>query len=126
MVYVNKLMHRNIPTIHEEDDVKSISRMLSKSKLSGLPVVGKNKKLIGFISVRDIITEIPKKDFIKKKAKDVMKRDVVVVEENVSVDEVARIFSEKTFRLIPVVKKGRLVGMVKRTDLIKRLLIHYY
>ena len=45
--------------------------------------------------------------------------DVSTVESSVAIEDVARIFSEKGMKKLPVVEQGRLVGSISRSDIIR-------
>lgn len=126
MLKAKDIMKKDFETISEDTDVQKICGILIKNKVSGLPVVKEGKKLVGFVSERDIITSISKFGFPKKKAKDIMTKKVVLVNENESVERISKIFTEKPFRYIPVIKKRNVVGIISRKEVINRLLGQYY
>lgn len=126
MLKVKDIMKRDFESISENTDVQKICRILIRNKVSGLPVVKEHKKLVGFVSERDIITSISKFGFPKKKAKDIMTKKVVLVNENESIERISKIFTEKPFRYIPVTRKGAVVGIISRKQVIDRLLGQYY
>src|SRR5690606_22945333 len=55
------------------------------------------------------------------RAKDVMTRPVVSVTEDLHIAEVARLFGSRRIKRVPVLRDGRLVGIVSRADLIRSL-----
>ena len=126
MLKAKDIMRKNVEAISENTDVRKICGILIKNSVSGLPVVNSSKRLIGFISERDIITSISKYGFLKKKAKDVMTKKVVSVNEDVLIEQVSKIFTDRPFRYIPVVRKGAIVGIISRKEVINRLLGQYY
>jgi CBS domain-containing protein len=126
MLKVKDIMNRNFDTISADTNVKKICNILIKNRVSGLPVVKNGKKLIGFISERDIITSISKYGFPKQKAKDVMTKKVISVNENALVEQISKIFTEQPFRYIPVTRRGTVVGIISRKQVINRLLGQYY
>lgn len=126
MLKAKNIMNRDFETVSLNTDVQKICDILIKRKVSGLPVVKDRKKLIGFVSERDIIVSTSGRDFLRKKAKDIMTRKVVSVRENAPVEQISRIFTEKPFRYIPVTKKGTIIGMISRKQVINRLLGQYY
>jgi len=119
-------MNKNIPTIHLDTKVEKICSALMRTKISGLPVVDNKGKLAGFVSERDIIATVNSKNFLQKKVKDIMTKQVVFVEENASIDEVMSILAEKPYRHIPVTRNGKVVGMISRKKMVDKFLSHYY
>ena len=126
MLKVKDVMDRHVVTVLPDISVKEICQVLIKNKLSGVPVVDKKGRLVGFISERDIIAAANQKDFTNKKVKDIMNRKVQSVKESMLTEEVARIFTDKTFRYLPVVRGGKVIGSVTRREVIERLLGQYY
>ncbi len=126
MLKAKDIMNEKFATVSLDTDVQKICSVLIKNKVSGLPVVEDGKKLIGFVSERDIIASICTRGVLKKKAKDIMIRKVLSVKEDTPVNKISKIFMERPFRYIPVIKKGIIVGTVSRKQVINRLLGQYY
>jgi CBS domain-containing protein len=126
MLRVKDIMTKDIITIPQDLSVQEICHILIKHRLSGLPVIDKKKNLVGFVSERDIIASVGLKHFLNKKASDVMTKRVFSVKENVSAEEVSKIFTEKPFRYVPVMRGSKVVGVISRKDVIDRLLGQYY
>ena len=57
-----------------------------------------------------------------KKAKDIMRRDIITVKEDTLLSQVSKIFAENPFRHLPVVEKGEIIGVVSRKDITDKLL----
>ncbi|OIO37870.1 MAG: hypothetical protein AUJ75_03535 [Candidatus Omnitrophica bacterium CG1_02_49_10] len=126
MTKVRDVMTGRVTVVKVDTDVQRICKMLIKNRVSGLPVVDKKERLVGFVSERDIIGAVGSKNFLKKKAKDVMSKKVVSVPEELKVEEVSRIFTEKPYRYLPVTKGGKVAGIISRKDVINRLVGQYY
>jgi CBS domain-containing protein len=126
MVMVKEMMNKSVVSVTPETTLTKICQLLTRYKISGVPVVGKKKELLGFVSERDIIAAVPKQNFFKKTAKDIMIKGLTTVEDTTSLNEVSLIFSNEPFRHLPVMKKGKLVGMISRKDIINQMLGHYY
>lgn len=151
---VKEIMRKKVVTVSPEDSIVKVLRILSKKRISGVPVV-KGKRVVGIITEGDIIAKLdihtPKihfatsPDFIlivaglksrrsmeeikedmqvmkKFKVKDFMTKEVFTVGPEDPITEVARIMCEKGVKRVPVVKNGKLVGIVSRQDIIKGLL----
>ena len=56
------------------------------------------------------------------KVKDIMRKEVITVDEDTSLSEVARIMLTQKIRRVPVLnKEGKVVGIVARQDVVKAL-----
>jgi len=123
---IKHIMEKKVATINENESIEKVCRILVSKKLSGIPVVGKHDQLTGFISERDIIKAVGDGRCSEKMVSDVMRRDVFAMEEDSPAEQVAKVFTDKPYRYIPVIKKGRLVGIVSRRDMINKLMGQYY
>jgi len=126
MPIAKDIMLKKVLTIDEDSSVAKLCNSLVKNKMSGLPVINKQKKLVGFVSQRDIIASLSSSNVLKKKAKDIMVKEVTTVNKNTRIEEISKIFSEKPIRCLPVLDSDRVVGVVLRKAVINRLLGYYY
>lgn len=126
MIMVKEMMNKSVVSVGPETSLKKICHLMTKNKISGVPIVNQRKEILGFVSERDIIAAVPKPNFFKKAAKDIMVKKLTVVEDTTSLNEVSLIFSNEPFRHLPVVKNGQLVGIISRHDIINQMLGHYY
>ncbi|HBI23492.1 MAG TPA: hypothetical protein DDX84_04655, partial [Nitrospiraceae bacterium] len=55
------------------------------------------------------------------KVEDIYKKDVVIINENSSIENIATIMSEKNVHHLPVVKKDKIVGIVGKKDIVKAI-----
>ena len=116
---------KKIITVVRETPIEKVCHILSKNNISGVPVVGRKGELVGFISERDIIANFSEKCFTLK-AEDIMKKNVISIKYGTSHDIASKIFAEKSFRHLPVLKNGKVVDVISRKDVIKRIVEHYY
>jgi CBS domain-containing protein len=138
------VMVRDIVTVHPDTDVADAVKLLSEHDISALPVVDESGNLIGMLSEADLIhrSEIGTEkhrpwwqeavtgastlaeEFAKshgKKVGEVMTDGVITVTEDTPLSEIAALFERKRIKRVPVVKDGKLVGIVSRSNLIQAL-----
>ena len=85
-----------------------------RHELTGLPIIrSSDGKLVGIVSRRDLF-----RNFDEDQLSLIMKKGIITVTPDTTVQEAARIFSEKRIHRLPVVEDGRLVGIVTPTDLL--------
>lgn len=88
--------------------------IIVRNKLTGLPVVrASDGKLMGVVSRRDIFRK-----FDEDQLSLIMKKGCITIAPDATVEEAAKIFSEKRIHRLPVVEDGKLVGIVTPTDLL--------
>jgi CBS domain-containing protein len=112
-VPVRAIMSRDVATTTPDTTVVDLARQLLDRGLGGMPVVDAGGALIGMVSEYDVIS--------KRGATvaEIMSRGVLSVPEDATADQVAGIMGLHGIRRVPVVRDGRLVGLVSRTDLLR-------
>ncbi len=124
---VKDLMKRKVITARENDSVRDVCKLLTKNKISGVPpVLTKAGRLAGFVSERDIIPAVYKKDFLAKTAKQLMTKRVRTITEDQPLTHAAKVFTEERYRHLPVVRSGKVVGVITRNDVTTHMMKHYY
>jgi len=129
-------MTRNPLYIHPDMSVPDARAFMKKEKVGRLPVLDKNNKLVGIVTERDLINASPsvattldmyEMSYLlsKLKVEKVMQKKVVTVEEDVVVEEAARIMVDNNISALPVMRDGALVGIVSDGDLY-RLFINLF
>ena len=135
---VQDIMTREVVTIGPEADLRDVARILVDNDISGLPVCGAQRELLGIVSEGDILVKEggPRDETgllgrlrgsaatsaQKARAltvKDAMTTPVVTISPYAPVAEAARRMSDLGIKRLPVVKHGELVGIVSRTDLMR-------
>jgi predicted transcriptional regulator len=123
---IKDLMTKKVHSVGEDDNVKVAAKLLTRYKISGVPVVGKTGKLKGFISERDIIAAVHKPNFCDMKVKNLMSKRVRTIDHDSPINCASKIFSQENYRLLPVVKGQKLVGIIGRKDIVKQMIGYYY
>lgn len=141
---VKEIMTKDITSISPETNAKEALELLQKMQISGLPVIDEKNKLVGMFTEKEILSAIlpsyvekvgrfiyqenPKA--VKQKVSalktlrvaEVMRRDVVTVDEDTTLCEVARIMLTQKARRLPVLNKAKtVVGIIARGDLVRAL-----
>jgi len=116
---------RKFFTVKDDTPVKKVSKVLTEMKVTNIPVVDKRGYLLGVVSEKDIIKCFSKSNFLNLKAKDIMVTKVISVKDSDALEKVAKIFSEKTLRKLPVVKRKKVIGAITRNDIISRFMKYY-
>lgn len=125
MAKLKDLMEKKVIAVTGDMPVEQVCNILAENKLCGIPVIDKNRKLIGYVSEKDIIASVSKKAK-NKITKDIMNKNVFSIKDITTLHEVSRIFVEKPYRRLPVVKGSKLVGIISREDIVSHLIEEYY
>lgn len=115
------IMTRKVITIHPEASVQEAAQLLDQFRISGIPVVDARGNLIGIITEADIISKVNRYGLLDQdgmRVAEIMSRDVITVNEETPVGDIAILLSERKIKRVPVVRQGRLVGIVSRGDIV--------
>jgi len=103
-------------TISPEEDISFAINLMKSNKISGIPVVDKNKKLVGIITNRDL--RFTKN--LKAKVKDLMTKKVITVNEGVNSDHAKKLLHKyRIEKLVVVNKQFKCTGLITVKDLEK-------
>ena len=109
------IMTSNVCTIRPEASAQEAAQLLSQKRISGLPVVNPDGKIIGIVTEADIISKVNQGGLL---VADIMSHEVIAVDEETSVSEIASLLTQRRIKRVPVVQKGKLVGIVSRADIV--------
>ncbi|MGH2558927.1 MAG: CBS domain-containing protein, partial [Thermomicrobiales bacterium] len=113
VVGVVEIMTRDVVTITAAEAVADAAAAMDVHKISGMPVLDEGGALVGMVSEYDVISKRG------KTVADIMSRGVISVGEDAGAEHVADIIGMHGIRRVPVVRDGRLVGIVSRADLMR-------
>jgi CBS domain-containing protein len=109
------IMTHKVCTIHPEAAVQEVARLLSREHISGAPVVNAEGTLIGIVTEADMLGKVDREGLC---VADIMSQQIFAVKENTSVNEIACLLAERKIKRVPVVRDGKVVGIVSRADIV--------
>lgn len=140
------LMTRDVAVVHPETSLLDAVKLMAQRQISGMPVVDKTGAVVGMVSEGDLVrwhegyTERQTRwlemlaegmelapAFLEgiqeqhRKVKSIMSPGAVTVTEATPAREIAHLMHLKSIKRVPVVRDGKLVGIVARSDLIRAL-----
>lgn len=124
--------------------VRAVATVLSENRISALPIVDDSGRLIGIVSEGDLIRRAEigtqkqrswwlslftgniqlAEEYVRahgRKVADLMTHDVITVEPETPLSEVARLFERHGIKRVPVLDKGKLAGIVTRANLVQAI-----
>ncbi len=116
---VKDIMSSPVKTISEGATIDEVYEIMLKFGHSGMPIVNENK-ISGIISRRDI-DKARAHGYGNAPVKSYMSKNVVTVDSEESVKEVRELFADHGIGRLPVLKDGKMAGIVTRTDIIRAL-----
>jgi CBS domain-containing membrane protein len=140
-IRVRDVMTRNVFKIKADAELNEVTNLLSEHRISGLPVVDENDRVIGVITEADVLSmaglrkEHAFKDIIRhilgeplsrpkesRRLRDVMSSPAITIGPEADIREVALTLDEKRITSLPVVdEQGGLIGVISRADIVRAI-----
>ena len=146
MIKVKEIMTRDVLSISPSTSTIEAIDLLLENRISGLPVVDDDNKLIGIVTENDLIKKnkrfhIPTivrlfdayflldsgkvEDEIKKMVAttvgEICTKKVVSISEDTTLEEIATIMAEQHIHLLPVLKDNEVIGIVGKADVVRSM-----
>lgn len=122
-----EIMSKNPLKVAVGTSIEDAVRLLVNHRITGLPVVDKNGRMVGVLSEYDIIVQVAKSKKINTHifAKPIQySRKVYAVDETTPLEKIMDIFVKTKFRRLPIIDSSKkLVGIITRRDLMR---VFYY
>jgi len=143
---VKDVMTRSVITVGAEEPVIKAARVMLQNRISGLPVVDKEGELVGIVTEGDFLRRgelgtqrrRPKwlefvvgpgrlaREYVHTagtKVEEIMTPDPHTVGEDASLEDVVEIMERRHVKRLPVMRAGRMVGIVSRANLMHALAV---
>jgi len=120
---VSRMSERKCFTLSETDTIKSASQNFDEKKVGCMPVLDKNKKVIGILSERDLSRSIYVEKFnLTMPITNLMTKNLVTCDLNTSVTELMDEMTKKKIRHILIMDSNKLLGIVSIGDVVNHLI----
>lgn len=141
---VRDVMVEKVISISPDHTLKDVANLLYQHRISSMPVIDQDQRVVGTISNRDLIKAAlpdyktlienismspnvePFDEFLKQedriKVREMMDEEFSTTTEDTSVVELAAMMLFKNLRIVPVVRNDRLVGVVVASDLVSKII----
>ncbi len=142
------IMSKEVITVHKNDTIAEIAKVLVDQSISGVPVVDDEGFLVGIVSEGDLLHKettprIPDyinllgaiiyyngveqynadfKKLMAEQASSIMTKKVVSISEETDVDDIAKLMLQHGIKRVPCVKDNKVIGIISQRDLIKSLI----
>ncbi|MCP5463824.1 MAG: CBS domain-containing protein [Deltaproteobacteria bacterium] len=123
MFTAKETMTKNVITVTTKTAITEAIKMLIKNKISGLPVVDDQNKLIGILSEKDALKLLHNPSDSVLTVRDFMTKNVVSFDENDSLIKICQCLIDNPFRRVPITKGDKeLVGVISRRNIMEKIL----
>jgi len=135
---VRDIMTERPRTVTPDSDLKDAARDMVRLGVGGLPVVDDSGLVIGMIGERELLRSLsgylqggraegartPGAPATRQTVREAMTRQVLCVSPDQAIADVSSMMTNKDVDRVPVVRDGRIVGMLTRGDIVRKLLGH--
>jgi CBS domain-containing protein len=139
------LMTTAIVSVAIGASVRDVARLLLEKRVSAVPVLGADQQLLGMVSEGDLVgrsdaDRVARRDWwlallgdgqplaeplealIARPVEQVMRAPVMTIEAQAPLHEIAEMFRVYDIKRLPVMRGGRIAGIVSRSDLVARVI----
>ena len=118
VVPVRDIMTKDVRVVRPDTPIREIVATMNKYDIGSIIVV-QGDRPVGIITERDVLRRMVEPSLTPESlaARQVMTTPLVVVDENASIEEAAKLMAKKKVKKLPVMNKGNLVGIVTYTDI---------
>ncbi|MCK5241971.1 CBS domain-containing protein [bacterium] len=146
-IKAREIMTKEVLSVKPDTTVKEVAQFFLNNKISGAPVLDEQENLIGIVTEGDVIfrdanihlptmitlfdsiiyLESPNKyahelqKIVGGKVEDIMTKEVVAIQPETELQEMATIMHEKKRHLLPVLENGKVVGVVGKADMVRAI-----
>ena len=141
------VMTHSVATVSPDDTIGRVAQLLTERGISAVPVVGPEGLLVGMISEGDLMRPFGQEhamhrewwlnllaegtaladDFLdylrldRHRVRDLMNPNVITASESATLPQIADLLSKHRIKRVPILRDGKLVGIVSRADIIRAL-----
>jgi CBS domain-containing protein len=117
---VGQIKKGNTLLTYEGTPAVKIANDLVYSRWTGMPVVDRDKRVIGMVSEQDLLRALRGKHSLDGvKVEEIMTRLPIVIKEEITLEEASKMMEDNHIHRLPVVRDGILLGTVTRHDLVR-------
>jgi CBS domain-containing protein len=115
---VKSIMRPNPPTVEDVATINRAIELMKQHRVGGLPVVDIANRVLAIVTEKDLLSVFGRKARgVRVEA--LMTKEVVTGNGETTIIEAEREMVEKSFRRLPLVSEGRLVGIITAMDIVR-------
>ena len=122
MLKAKDIMIENVISVTKETPIVKAIELIEQNNITGIPVVDDDMALVGILSEKDVLSLFYTQEDENKTVNDFMTQPPVYFDEEESLIDVCECLINHYFRRIPVTSKGKLVGIITRSDIVREYL----
>lgn len=116
------IMKRGLLTVTKQTPIYEAMEMVAATNVTGLPVVDNYMNLVGIVSEKDMLKLLIDPDARLGNTEDFMTQEVVSFNHGDSLFDICDCLINNNFRRVPILNRGKVVGVISRADLMVYIL----
>src|SRR5262245_22930316 len=121
MLTASAVMTKDLVTIRPDATIKEATDLLISKQISGLPVVDDDRGMVGVITEFALLAMVYDEKVQNHPVSQHMTREVITVEAEDPINRIADLCIVHRVRRLPVMKDGRLIGLIARRDVLRAM-----
>jgi CBS domain-containing protein len=122
MFKVKEVMITDVITVKRKTEIYEAINTLVENNITGLPVVNDDMTVAGIITEKDVLRLLYDMEDKPGYVEDFMSEYVICFDQEESLIDVTEHFIKNDYRRVPILKEGKLVGILSRKDVIACIL----
>ena len=119
MTKARDIMTDMVVCVKKNTPMIEVAQLLALNDITGIPVVDDEMQPEGIISEKDVLDLFEVMQYVENRTvNSSMSHEVISCNAEDDLEKVCRCLQENTFRRVPVLEEGKVVGIVSRRDLI--------
>ena len=119
------IMTTNVITAKKDMVLTDVIALLLRWHISAMPVVDDEDRIVGIVSEIDLVNLTFDGNAADTIVEEVMVTDIVSFSPDAHLADLVQSFSKRHLRRVPIIDKGKVVGIVSRRDILRELLRRY-
>jgi CBS domain-containing protein len=122
MFKASTIMVTDVLSVSKKTGIYDAIECLVEKNITGLPVVNEDMTLAGVISEKDVLSLLYNMEDHAGTVEDFMTKDPICFDVDDSLIDIAECFTKSNFRRVPILKDGKLAGIITRKNIIAYIL----
>jgi len=118
-------MTTNVITAKKDMVLTDVIALLLRWHISAMPVVDDEDRMVGIVSEIDLVNLTFDGNARDTIVEEVMVTDIVSFSPDTELADLVQSFSKRHLRRVPIIDKGKVVGIVSRRDILREMLRRY-
>ncbi len=121
MIKASAIMKTDVITVTKDENIHEAIRIMVLNNITGLPVVNADGTVAGILTEKDVLKLLHNDQTQAGTVEEYMTAKVVCFEQDDNLTDIVDCLMLNRFRRVPIIDKGRLVGIISRKDIIRHI-----